>query len=458
MMGSPVHVAKLAAFAVAKPTGCGGVGADRCGAISHGWMLPWRARLRTWGPARAVEWERVLDRSELLERYAKGERDFRGAELRGADLRGVNLREVDLSVAKLSTANLMGADLMGADLIYTDLSDADLSNADLSFTDLTGANMSGAKLHNADLSMSTCPLAILTDATLNSANFSDADVKHTNFTDANLTGATLTNATLSRANFTDANLADADLTGAELTGANLRGAKLSGTNFEGAVLGTTLLAGIELGPLVRSTIHHSNRSQVDWTAVVRSVNEPLLKDFLRRSGMPDVFAEYMVDCARSLQPAVVFSLLQSTFISYGGPDEAFARKLNEALERRGVTTFFFKDDAPPGERLHRVMRKGINEHDRTILVCSEASLQRPGLLNELEETLAREARDGGRTYLIPVRLDDYVIKGWEPVNYDLAQTVRDRVISDFREHEDTRSFDAEMAKLIAVLKKPVVHR
>jgi len=42
-------------------------------------------------------------------------------------------------------------------------------------------------------------------------------------------------------------------------------------------------------------------------------------------------------------------LLQSTFISYGGPDEAFARKLNDALEKRGVITFFFKDDAPPGE-------------------------------------------------------------------------------------------------------------
>jgi hypothetical protein len=143
-----------------------------------------------------------------------------------------------------------------------------------------------------------------------------------------------------------------------------------------------------------------------------------------------------------------------TFISYGGPDEGFARKLNAALEVQGVTTFFFKDDALPGERLHRVMRNAVNEHDRVILICSRASLARPGLLNELEETLAREARAFGNAYLIPVRLDDYVIDGWSPDRSDLALAVRDRVIADFRNHEDADAFQAEVAKLIAALRLP----
>jgi len=164
--------------------------------------------------------------------------------------------------------------------------------------------------------------------------------------------------------------------------------------------------------------------------------------------------EYMVDSARSLDHGQVFTLLQSTFISYGGPDEPFARKLNGALKRGGVMTFFFKDDAPPGENLHRVMRKGVNEHDRVILVCSESSLERPGLLNELEETLKREARDGGRAYLLPIRLDDYVIDGWMPAEPDVAQTVRDRVIADFRQHNEPQQFDAAVSRLIAVLKRP----
>jgi hypothetical protein len=147
--------------------------------------------------------------------------------------------------------------------------------------------------------------------------------------------------------------------------------------------------------------------------------------------------------------------LQSTFISYGGPDHAFAQKLNEALKLRGVRTFFFQEDAPAGDKLHDVMNKGVNAHDRVILVCSKASLERPGLLNELDETLAREARDGGATYLLPVRIDDYVINRWKPRKVGLAQRIRDRVIADFRDHGNAAAFASALAKVMAALTKPV---
>jgi len=359
--------------------------------------------------------EAPMTRKELMERYARGERDF---------------REV-----KLSTADLSRADLRGANFSNSKLSSANFSNSKLS-----SANLSGADLRGADLFA----------ARLTSANVSKADLG-----DADLTGADLTGADLSKADLVEADLTRVNFGGANLIGANLTRVKLSSAQFDFCHFGDCTVRGSDLGPLTRAHLLHSGPSSVDWQSIVRSVHEPGLKAFLRATGMPDVFVEYMVDCARSLEPNMVFSLLQSTFVSYGGPDEAFARKLNEALERQGVRTFFFRDHAPPGERLHRVMRKGVNEHDRTILICSEASLQRPGLLNELEETLAREAREGGRTYLIPVRLDDYVLNGWKPANEDLAQTVRDRVIADFRNHVDQATFDGEVAKLIAVLKRPM---
>ena len=69
---------------------------------------------------------RVTSVSDLLRRYAAGERDFRGAHLNWADLRG-------------------------ADLIVADLSHADLSHADLSGADLRGAHLRGAHLRGADL-------------------------------------------------------------------------------------------------------------------------------------------------------------------------------------------------------------------------------------------------------------------------------------------------------------------
>ena len=122
-----------------------------------------------------------------------------------------------------------------------------------------------------------------------------------------------------------------------------------------------------------------------------------LKDVLRRlDAAKRLGGNRIVDYPVSAQEDPL-NTLQSTFISYGGPDEAFARKLNDALKIQGVQTFFFHDDAPPGDKLHDVMRTGVNEHDRVILVCSQNSLERPGLLTELEETLARESRDGGAT-------------------------------------------------------------
>jgi hypothetical protein len=193
---------------------------------------------------------------------------------------------------------------------------------------------------------------------------------------------------------------------------------------------------------------------VDYLSIVQSIRSPHLKEFLVRTGMPAIFAEYMIDCAKAVSGSL-FDMMRSTFISYGAPDEAFARKLYEALHKNGVTTFLFSEHAEPGERLHRMMRRGVNEHDRVLLICSKASLDRKGVLNELEETLAREARDGGETYLIPIRLDDYVFTGWKPDRADVAQAIRDRVVADFEGADaDDAKFTRELGKLLKALRKP----
>jgi hypothetical protein len=143
----------------------------------------------------------------------------------------------------------------------------------------------------------------------------------------------------------------------------------------------------------------------------------------------------------------------STFISYGGPDEPFARKLNEALLGYDVLTFFFPENAVPGEKIQRAVRKKIQEHERVILICSRASLDRRGVLAEIEETIDREHRDGA-DYLIPIRLDDYVMTSWKPNNQDLVQTILSRVVADFEgADKDDRRFQTGLRKLIAALKK-----
>lgn len=142
--------------------------------------------------------------------------------------------------------------------------------------------------------------------------------------------------------------------------------------------------------------------------------------------------------------------LKTLFISYGDPDEEDVSEINTKIKSRGVQTWFFPDDAEPGSKLHRVMHDGVNNHDRVLLICSINSLTRPGVLNEIERVLEREAREGGTDILIPVTLDEYVYGDWAPARRDLAGQVRSRVITKL----DTKSeeFDNAIGKIVAVLK------
>ncbi len=109
---------------------------------------------------------------------------------------------------------------------------------------------------------------------------------------------------------------------------------------------------------------------------------------------------------------------QSVFISYGGPDEEFARLLLNGFVRRSIKVFFFAESAVPGQRLHRTMATAVLEYDRIVLVCSKASLDRPGILYEVEQVLAREATEGGQDLLIPLVVDDSLFVTWQPTRPD----------------------------------------
>mgnify|MGYP003466268306 FL=1 len=117
---------------------------------------------------------------ELLDRYAAGERDFRGISLIQANLSGYNLSEADFSQADLSEANLSGSNLSWAILRGTQLEKADLTRAILYRSNLRYANLSGAILQGADL---------------REANLQGANLETVDLSDAQLWGAILPNKT-----------------------------------------------------------------------------------------------------------------------------------------------------------------------------------------------------------------------------------------------------------------------
>ncbi len=347
--------------------------------------------------------ERKLPRSaeELLLRYAAGEREFVGADIRDTNAH-MDLRCANLGNAKLRFASLMKANFSGANLSNADLMGSNLDMADLSATDLTRAALANATLWRADLRR-------------------------------------------------------ANLAGAELYGANLSDANLDGATLDGAGLADTSLVNVDLAPFCAANppVEHLTASHVDFRSVVKSLHAPNLKEFLQRAGMPEVFIEYMVECAQGMDGSLITKLLQTTFIGYGGADESMARRLYEALHRNGVTTFFHAEHAKPGQKIHRMIRENIENYDRILVLCSKESLAEPRVLQAVDECLAREARVGGAEYLIPIELDDCLREDGAMLRKDLVRALRDRVCADFRgAHEDEAIFQAGLRKLIAALRPP----
>ncbi len=146
-------------------------------------------------------------------------------------------------------------------------------------------------------------------------------------------------------------------------------------------------------------------------------------------------------------------MYQTVFISYGGTDSKAASRINSALKGKGVKTWYFPVDAQPGQKLHRVMHEGVNTHDKVLLICSKAALSRPGVLNELERVLEREAREGGSSVLIPITLDKHVYGDWAPSNPDVADQVRSRVITEFPARTKGQGFEVALDALLKAIQR-----
>lgn len=99
-------------------------------------------------------------------------------------------------------------------------------------------------------------------------------------------------------------------------------------------------------------------------------------------------------------------IYRTVFVSYGGPDEAAARRLYDALIRSGVTAYFYKENAMAGRVIDEEMLSQIQKHDHVLLICSRAAPDRRGWRFELEAALKREELEGNGKVLLPVSIDD----------------------------------------------------
>ena len=334
------------------------------------------------------------------------------------------------------------------------------------------STISDAHFSKCNFDSSTFTQCHLSDTTFEDCNLSSARFPSVEFTGriafrgCDLSWAKFPNRSFSRVTFERCNLAGALFEEGQLANVSFADCDMSGTNFQNAFLtqvvfaGTTrlkeavfqsaMLSRCDITPF--SAMHglkFGDGAVLDWRTICRSVRNVNLEALLVMSGMPEVFAIYSVSCAKAIDPDRLFKLMRSTFITYGASDVQFAIRLRDDLRRNGVETFFFSQDAVPGERLHDVMRRGINKYDRIVVICSAASLSRAGVRNEIQEAREREARDGGAAYLIPVALDDSIFESQD----ELASILRGRVVADFR---DSERYSEALTSLLRALSRNVI--
>ncbi|MGE5138341.1 MAG: toll/interleukin-1 receptor domain-containing protein [Rudaea sp.] len=330
-----------------------------------------------------------------------------------------DLADLVMPEAHLSAINLNGANLRGADLHRAALSDADLEGADLA-----NANLRGTLLHGANLNWS-----FLRDADLNGADLEQARLEEAFLQGADLSGA---------------GLKAADLTGADLRGANLSGAICQNTNFNRAAFGATRLGDIDLSEARElDKVRHLSPSTIGLDTIYRSGGR-ISEAFLRGAGVPDPFIGFV----RSLPMRQARAY--SCFIANGDRDAQFCERLQADLRGYGVRAWYVPKDDSPGKRFFTDVTMRPRMFEKVIVICSRHSLREGKVLRELEDALRREHSERSAV-LVPVRLDNFMLKEWE---HGKKTQVTDRAVPDFRGwSRNPAKYEKGLKALLQVLKE-----
>lgn len=344
------------------------------------------------------------------------------------DLSGEDLRRLDLLFADLRNTNLCKARLAGALLVEADLSEANLA----------GANLGQETVRKTITDLDTDRSAWAIHEVIDGANLREADLTGVNLTNARLHGVDFTSAKLDGADFTNADIADTRFINTDLT---------------------------------KARIHHCRHygpSTVDPRTLRYWKRMPVA--FLRGCG----FAEWEIEAAKlyhAAAPAEVIDIVYkiaelrmslpvtfySCFISYNHRDKAFARKLHDSLQNRGIRCWLDEKQLRPGDDIYEHVDRGIRKWDKFLLCCSEHSLNPTSWVDkeiitalEKEVQLTRERGEKIRT-VIPLNLDGYLFSDQWKSGY--RAEIRRRLAADFTGWEkDGVKFDAEVENVIDALR------
>jgi hypothetical protein len=322
----------------------------------------------------------------------------------------------------------------------------DLSHTDLSACNLTGANLSNANLQGTNFFEAHLTSINLSGADLSKARLEGAELNYINLYKSNLTAANMIGAT-----FYDVNLSYANLRGAELGEANFRETSVTGTDFAECEMVSTMLGNMDLSEAQGlSEVIHWGPSTIGIDTIYRSSGN-IPEEFLRGAGVPEPFINNIKALVGAMSPIEFYSC----FISYSHNDKAFARKLHDTLQSKGVRCWLDEHQLLPGDDIYHEVDRGIRLWDKMLLCCSESSLKSWWVDNEIGTAFEKEQqlmKDRGAKVqvLVPLNLDGYLFSDKWQSGYQ-AQ-VRRRLAADFTEASDGGKFDEQVERLIRALR------
>ena len=253
-----------------------------------------------------------------------------------------------------------------------------------------------------------------------------------------------------------------DLVEARLHGTNLQSVRLHGANLQGASLcraslmhasvGLAIFADMDLrGVHGLDRVRHQGPSTIGIDTLYRSHGD-IPEVFLRGCGVPDPMIEY----ARSLVAAVRPIDVYSCFISYSHADKAFARRVHDTLQGRGIRCWLDEHQLLPGDDVHEAVDRSIRLWDKVLLCASQPSLASWWVDSEINRAFNKEAqlfkqRGKNVLVLIPLNLDGYLFSdAWASGK---ATEIRSRLAADFTGWErDNTLFEHEIERVILALR------
>lgn len=297
--------------------------------------------------------------------------------------------------------------------------------------DLSDANLEGVDLRGADLSNANLRGANLTRAKLNNSNLYLVDA-----TNANFHGADLRLARIRGSKF-----AACDFTSALFIGATLRTVELQAANMSGARFGGTIISATNLSEVVGlDRTKHDRQSSIGMDTIVESRGR-IDPTFLRATGIPEALVKMVMNLAAD---ALSF---YSCFISYTEKDAKLSEQLYKDLEKKGVRTWRWREDASWGKPLQSSIDRALADHEKVIVILSEHSLTAEPVLYEIKSTLEREKKSS-RNILFPLRIDDAVFSWKDP----LQESILKKHVGDFSTWETKAAYKKAFERLLKDLR------